>query len=270
MTKTELISALRLCARKVEERDNVEIQLNIARRELAAVQAPPKLKEAGEKFSFLTFLIFGGIYLLNIGRGFRWIYAHLTEKLLLVLLLYLLIGIALDLAVSFLIGWIAYSIRVNKVNAANAALTAKFRENKQAKELRLLAECQRRQERLYHAQQEVTRCAQSCGLHENYQDSKPLIYLISYLETGRSDTLKEAINLYERELREDARDDAAARHRKEMQQKANAIYEETARSTAAAEAAARKADEAAFWGAAATLAASTQKKSSDPNDFRVV
>ena len=43
MTKTELISALRLCARKVEERDNVEIQLNIARRELAAVQAPPKL-----------------------------------------------------------------------------------------------------------------------------------------------------------------------------------------------------------------------------------
>ena len=252
MTKTELISALRLCARKVEERDNVEIQLNIARRELAAVQAPPKLKEAGEKFSFLTFLIFGGIYLLNIGRGFRWIYAHLTEKLLLVLLLYLLIGIALDLAVSFLIGWIAYSIRVNKVNAANAALTAKFRENKQAKEPRLLAECQRRQERLYHAQQEVTRCAQSCGLHENYQDSKPLIYLISYLETGRSDTLKEAINLYERELREDA------------------IYEETARSTAAAEAAARKADEAAFWGAAATLAASTQKKSSDPNDFRVV
>lgn len=169
-----------------------------------------------------------------------------------------------------MIGWIAYSIRVNKVNAANAALTAKFRENKQAKEPRLLAECQRRQERLYHAQQEVTRCAQSCGLHENYQDSKPLIYLISYLETGRSDTLKEAINLYERELREDARDDAAARHRKEMQQKANAIYEETARSTAAAEAAARKADEAAFWGAAATLAASTQKKSSDPNDFRVV
>lgn len=136
MTKTELISALRLCARKVEERDNAEIQLNIARRELAAVQAPPKLKEAGEKFSFLTFLIFGGIYLLNIGRGFRWIYAHLTEKLLLVLLLYLLIGIALDLAVSFLIGWIAYSIRVNKVNAANAALTAKFRENKQAKEPR--------------------------------------------------------------------------------------------------------------------------------------
>lgn len=129
-----------------------------------------------------------------------------------------------------------------------------------------MAECQRRQERLYHAQQEVTRCAQSCGLHENYQDSKPLIYLISYLETGRSDTLKEAINLYERELREDARDDAAARHRKEMQQKANAIYEETARSTAAAEAAARKADEAAF-GALPQLLPPVRRKIQRPQRF---
>lgn len=270
MTKTELISALRLCAHKVDERDDAKIQLNIAKRELAAVRTPPKLQDAGDKFSGVTFLIFGGIYLLNIGRGCRWVYAHLTQKFFLVLLLYLLIGIALDLALSFLIGRIAYSIRVNKANKANAALTANFRENKQAKEPRLLAECQRRQERLYHAQQEVTCCAQSCGLHADYQNSKALIYLISYLETGRSDTLKEAINLYEHELREDARDNAAARHRREMQQKANAIYEETARSTAAAEAAAQKADEAAFWGAAATLAASTQKKSSDPNDFRVV
>lgn len=268
MTKTELISALRLCARKVKERDDAEIQLNHVKRELAAVQAPPKLQEAGDKFSFGTFLLFGVIYLLNfsiIGR----LYLRINS-LLLALLLYVVIGLILDLTLSFLIGSIAYSIRSSKVNKANATLTAKFRENRQAKEPRLLAECQRRQEQLYHAQQEVTRCGQSCGLHAYYQNSKALIYLISYLETGRSDTLKEAVNLYERELREDARDDAADRHRKEMQQKANAIYEETARSTAAAAEAARKADEAAFWGAAATLAASTQKKSSDPNDFRIV
>lgn len=269
MTKTELISALRLCARKVKERDDAEIQLNHVKRELAAVQAPPKLQEAGDKFSFGTFLLFGVIYLLNFISGIGRLYLR-TNSFLLALLLYVAIGLILDLALSFLIGSIAYSIRSSKVNKANATLTAKFRENRQAKEPRLLAECQRRQEQLYHAQQEVTRCGQSCGLHAYYQNSKALIYLISYLETGRSDTLKEAVNLYERELREDARDDAADRHRKEMQQKANAIYEETARSTAAAAEAARKADEAAFWGAAATLAASTQKKSSDPNDFRVV
>lgn len=270
MTKAELISTLRLCAQKVDERDSAAIQLNAAKQKLAAVQAPPTLKDAGEKFSAITFVVFGGAYLLLVLQILPFIIQTITHRFFLGVLLYLLIGISVDLAISFLIGRIAYSIRIGKAKKINAARAASYQKNRQEKEPRLLAECRRRQEQLYHAQQEVNRCGQSCGLHSSYQNAKALIYLISYLETGRSDTLKEAINLYERELREDARDDAADRHHREMRQKADAIYAETARSTAAAEAAARKADEAAFWGAAATYAASTQKKSDDPNDFRVV
>ncbi len=269
MTKAELISTLRLCAQKVDERDSAAIQLNAAKQKLAAVQAPPTLQKAGEKFSFGAFLIIGLLYLVNI-RLIGQLYFRITDNILLAFLLCLLGGLIIDLVLSFLIGRILYSINSDKAKKINAARAASYQKNRQEKEPRLLAECRRKQEQLYHAQQEVNRCGQSCGLHSSYQNAKALIYLISYLETGRSDTLKEAINLYERELREDARDDAADRHHREMRQKADAIYAETARSTAAAEAAARKADEAAFWGAAATYAASTQKKSNDPNDFRVV
>lgn len=107
------------------------------------------------------------------------------------------------------------------------------------------------------------------GLHRTYHTDGALLSLIIYLETGRADTLKEALNLYEADQAQEMRDAEEREHRQKMEQQAAAIYEETVRGTQAAEAAARSADEAAFWGAAATLAASSKKQSGN-NDWRIV
>lgn len=47
-------------------------------------------------------------------------------------------------------------------------------------------------------------------LHENYFARKPLVYIIGYLEEGRADNLKEALNLYSDEIHKENM--AAAQH----------------------------------------------------------
>lgn len=77
--------------------------------------------------------------------------------------------------------------------------------------------------------------------------------LVRYLETGRADTLKEAINLYELELRQDEIYEENRRHNQEMErqqhrqnQLAADALAEASRAADASEEAARNAD---FWGA---------------------
>lgn len=97
----------------------------------------------------------------------------------------------------------------------------------------------------------------------NIAHSKYLPYsrtLLSYLEEGRADTLKEAINLLVYERREDVRNDELERHYREMERQVaeqNAtladIQDEVTRSANAAE-------EAAAWGggAATTIIAASE------------
>ena len=52
-------------------------------------------------------------------------------------------------------------------------------------------------------------------LHENYFARKPLLYMIGYLEEGRADNLKEALNLYSDEI-----------HKENMVEEQRAYFEE--------------------------------------------
>lgn len=82
--------------------------------------------------------------------------------------------------------------------------------------------------------------------------------LLQYLETSRADTLKEALNLLEYELREDERDRIQQAHNQAMQQHAAAqsaaLQDIQAESGRAADAA----EESALWGAAATFIAASE------------
>lgn len=106
-----------------------------------------------------------------------------------------------------------------------------------------------------------------CGLRGNYMNPKVVEGLIAYLETGRSDTLKEALNLYEAEKREASRDEETRRHRAEMERYAS-------EQTEAARATARNSEEAAFWSAAtafaAFCAAENISKAQSNQDYHVV
>lgn len=108
------------------------------------------------------------------------------------------------------------------------------------------------------------------GLHESYASPHPLRYFISYLERGRSDTLKETINLYEDEMRKDRQEVEAERHRADMRRRSEAIRAEVTRGADAAEEARQEAAEAAFWGAAATFVAATSKPKESSDDYRCV
>lgn len=99
------------------------------------------------------------------------------------------------------------------------------------------------------AQAQLQRLRAMNVVHPKYLSSSRT--LLSYLEEGRADNRKEAINLLEQERREDDRHEEIARHHREMQRQAAehaAIMEADAcRGADAAERAAQSADEAAFW-----------------------
>ena len=81
--------------------------------------------------------------------------------------------------------------------------------------------------------------------------------LLEYLQDGRADTLKEAINLYESEYAALERDINESRHRKHMEDlakaHATAMQSEAVKTRKAAERAASAAEEAAFWNQAETF-----------------
>lgn len=87
-----------------------------------------------------------------------------------------------------------------------------------------------------------------CGLRGDYLNPHIVKRLIHYLETGRCDSLKEALNMYEAEKREDRRDRETRLHRAELERYA-------AEGASAAREAARSAEDAAYWSTASAFAA---------------
>ena len=81
--------------------------------------------------------------------------------------------------------------------------------------------------------------------------------LLKYLQDGRADTLKEAINLLEADFDKEAEAHERARHRKRMEDIASAhaaaMQSEAARTREATERAASAAEDAAFWSQAETF-----------------
>lgn len=264
----ELTDRLRACKTALEARDAARQELFHAKERLDALRRPPSpRKYGGGKFSVGAFLLTG--YL-----AFQVGSVTLYPKGLVGVPMLLAICLAAAILAGMLIGRLVHGRKTAELEKVNQQLTAQYQTALQEKEARFAADYQRCRERAYHAQQEAARLAHSCGLHEDYQDVQAVGRMVRYLETGRSDSLKEAINLYEQELREDARDAAAARHRREMQRQAAAIYAETARGADAAEEAAQHANEAAFWGAAATAAAAQAaaevKRAGESGEYHVV
>lgn len=263
MNKT-LAGQLRWCLEALRDQDEAARDFFARKKEWDDLRRPPsKRAYAGGKFSVGAFGLILGVGVMSlrvpaigalVGFQYPW---------------WLLGSLILAVIGGVVFGKSGAAKKEAQVQAENQRLAQKHAEDMKKRGDAVSAACQASRERLYHASKEARRRGEQCGIHESYLKSGIVQTLLTYIETGRCDTLKEALNLFEQEQREEMRDAADAAHRRAMQQKADAIYEETLRSAAAAEEAARTADAAGMLSAAALAAAASKKQSSD-NDFRVV
>lgn len=263
MNKT-LAGQLRWCLEALRDQDEAARDFFARKKEWDDLRRPPsKRTYAGGSFSAGAFGIILGVGVLSlrvpaigalVGFQYPW---------------WLLGSLILAVIGGVVFGKSGAAKKEAQVQAENQRLAQKHAEDMKKRGDAVSAACQASRERLYHASKEARRRGEQCGIHESYLKSGIVQTLLTYIETGRCDTLKEALNLFEQEQREEMRDAADAAHRRAMQQKADAIYEEALRSAAAAEEAARSADAAGMLSAAALAAAASKKQSSD-NDFRVV
>lgn len=263
MNKT-LAGQLRWCLEALRDQDEAARDFFARKKEWDDLRRPPsKRTYAGGSFSAGAFGIILGVGVLSlrvpaigalVGFQYPW---------------WLLGSLILAVIGGVVFGKSGAAKKEAQVQAENQRLAQKHADEMKNRGDAVSAACQASRERLYQASKEARRRGEQCGIHESYLKSGIVQTLLTYIETGRCDTLKEALNLFEQEQREEMRDAANAAHRRAMQQKADAIYEETLRSAAAAEEAARSADAAGMLSAAALAAAASKKQSSD-NDFRVV
>ena len=263
MNKT-LAGQLRWCLEALRDQDEAARDFFARKKEWDNLRRPPsKRTYAGGSFSAGAFGIILGVGVLSlrvpaigalVGFQYPW---------------WLLGSLILAVIGGVVFGKSGAAKKEAQVQAENQRLAQKHADEMKNRGDAVSAACQASRERLYHASKEAQRRGEQCGIHESYLKSGIVQTLLTYIETGRCDTLKEALNLFEQEQREEMRDAADAAHRRAMQQKADAIYEETLRSAAAAEEAARTADAAGMLSAAALAVAASKKQSSD-NDFRVV
>ena len=263
MNKT-LAGQLRWCLEALRAQDEAARDFFARKKEWDDLRRPPsKRAYAGGKFSAGAFGLILGVGVMSlrvpaigalVGFQYPW---------------WLLGSLILAVIGGVVFGKSGAAKKEAQAQAENQRLAQKHADEMKNRGDAVSAACQASRERLYHASKEAQRRGEQCGIHESYLKSGIVQTLLTYIETGRCDTLKEALNLFEQEQREEMRDAADAAHRRAMQQKADAIYEETLRSAAAAEEAARSADAAGMLSAAALAVAASKKQSSD-NDFRVV
>lgn len=263
MNKT-LAGQLRWCLEALRDQDEAARDFFARKKKWDDLRRPPsKRVYAGGSFSAGAFGIILGVGVLSlrvpaigalVGFQYPW---------------WLLGSLILAVIGGVVFGKSGAAKKEAQVQAENQRLAQKHADEMKNRGDAVSAACQASRERLYHASKEARRRGEQCGIHESYLKSGIVQTLLTYIETGRCDTLKEALNLFEQEQREEMRDAADAAHRRAMQQKADAIYEETLRSADAAEEAARSADAAGMLSAAALAVAASKKQSSD-NDFRVL
>lgn len=118
----------------------------------------------------------------------------------------------------------------------------------------------RTEERVYETR--IQRLAIIDYIHPNYLNNYAHV-LLEYLEYGRADTVKEAVNLLELELRQMQREQEENRYRKEMLRQAQMQTEASQEAAEQSRRAAKTANEAAFWGAAATFLIATDRRNND-------
>lgn len=258
-----LLDQLHKCLGALRIREDALRSYLVQKEKLAALRRPPSERTYnGGRFSIGAFaaVLGAGIFALQtplglkIGFNYPW---------------WLLGSLVLSVICGMVFGRISASKKAEQLCRENKLLAEKHADELRRLEPSASADFEKSRQQLNRAVQDVQRYGKLCGIHEKYLETAAVQAFISYLETGRCDSLKEAINLYEQEQREQERDQAAAAHRRIMQEKADAIYSEALRSAEAAENAARSAETAACFGVASMLAAAN-KKPKDDNDFRVV
>lgn len=230
---------------------------------------PPKLESTSFFLYYIGFTIFFEIVfaiialiwiLFNAGGSFPWFVVAIGEWLGPISDIAILAApiIALILAFPFsLVLSIPLAVSSLKSAKKNNRKMCAEHKSKQKAELPLLEErLKKAHEKSEATHQQVQILEKKNILHPDYLIHASL--LADYLEKGRVDTLKEAINLLEHELREAERDRLQQLHYQEMHRHAAAqsaaLQDIQAESGRAADAA----EKAALWGAAATFIAASE------------
>lgn len=275
MTKYELMQYLREYVQAENKYFRIKGEVNEIKREIAKAKKPPILEEKkGFKASFGTFLgywalfaiiaavcLIVAIFILSIveppadGLWAKLLFMSVTfvhlEKhpFLFFILLALFISAFLSL-------WLTASKtrKYNKTYPERNREKIDAYEKDRARLPALEALLRKKSQELTAANNYFTMLKKRNILHPDYLQSAGT--LLKYLERGRADSLKEALNLLEQERAEIRWELAREEHEAAMQEYAKAqakalgqIADEAARSADVSERAAQHADDAAFWGA---------------------
>lgn len=267
MEKTELISYLHSYQGVTDDRNETKAKLDRDRKHLEELKVKPEVKYH-TKEEPLKRNVFDIIFLMAIYSGLLMIpvmiillivsliFPHLIDSLYQMtgwvffdqhpFLTYLIFGLMVSIPCS-------YPITIASLKDGRKTDIAKWsRYQKGLKEIPALQESitmgETKLEKLGRQKQELTAKEIVPTKYLSYSSN-----LLDYLETGRADTLKEAINLLEVELRENERDRELWAHHQAMQKQAAAqtdilygVQEETTRAANAAES-------SAAWSAVGTI-----------------
>lgn len=258
VSKYDLITKLKAIQKKEEEMSSASMRLSGNTNRIAQLRqeiAQPKLwdvnsvkrRMSGVVAGIIVFTIFGYIV-----SEYREQLDNFADSSRGATLLSLIVPLTTPIIVGIIVSHVFTKLARQKVQQENQRLYDEW-ENQKPKWIKEIAlresENQRLPKVIDDAARAVNTWSNQIGLHQRYRNSTALLYIISYLETGRCDTLKEALNMFEHELREDERDRAEFEHQRAVQQ---SMQRQEAQLAAIQQEASRQADAAEDAAASAT------------------
>ena len=207
MEKRDLIQRLEYCKWKAAELAAATARYEDKQREMNECLRKPALKEITPwRFSALLFwalqmgfLVLALLFLfLFPGMQAMAEQSQLKAVLFAFALLALTVGLAWSL--EFFIRYVLQGKRQAAIDEENEEILYQWQKKKVTERRRFEQELSFLEQEKNRIAEELNAYASPCGLHYRYQNETALSYLIYYLRIGRSDTLKEAVNLYETEV----------------------------------------------------------------------
>ena len=206
MERAELIEALRYCKAKAEERKDASARCEAARKKLEEVNRQPTLRSAprrrisagGVWISFACMMFIGGVCLF-LPEIREWMAGGKLRPAVAACGV-LVIAAVVSQLVGFLVGSVQYTRKQWEVEEENEEIVRRWERRKVGEGYSLRQDVHKYEDLREKAQQALNERADRCGLHPHYRGEQSLKYLIVYLESGRADNLKEALNLYEGDI----------------------------------------------------------------------
>lgn len=246
-----LLLNLKSCLKRIEERDSNLWRYEGFLEQLEKLRVKPApIKYEGIGYSLgASVVAFWLVYYVPVGLQMMGVEINVASSMGWILS---------SLVISFLVGLWWGQRRAKKarakIEAQNKARDEQFQRSIHDKELSIIHQIQLCIKENSRLNELVHQQCRTCGLHPDYQSASCVKDLIRYLETGRADSLKEALNLYETELHARRMEDEQEMHHRAVeksmrQQEATlqALELEAQRQADAMERAAKSADDAAFW-----------------------